>query len=394
MADPRLTTELETLELTDNRMAPFWADNLFWSSLLVRLTALSYRRGADASEVAAIAASIRSGDTDQWHKAFTAAAADLQDAASDGPRPASARRDALWRASMYHRYATALMSPLDPRAVDALAARRAAFGAAADLHPPGIEPIEVPFGDDFLPGWLSHADRRDPASPAPLVIVIGGTDGSAEEMYFAVGQALTESGYSVLTLDGPGQGEALRRGITARADFAAVVAAVIDHVAARPDIDESRIGLVGHSLGGLYAVRAAAFEPRIRCLVVSSAPDTIGVFATPELVTEADDPVIHFLQTMFLAVTGSQTATEAAAKLAAFRLDDVANRIEMPLLALYGGDDAMADIAIGERLVAAAPAREKKLVVFPAGTPGSYHCQQDSLAAAELAVSSWLARHL
>ena len=87
MADPRLTSELERLELTDNRMAPFWAENPFWSSLLVRLTALTYRRGADVSEVAAIAASIRSGDADQWYKTFTAAAADLQAAASVGPRP-------------------------------------------------------------------------------------------------------------------------------------------------------------------------------------------------------------------------------------------------------------------------------------------------------------------
>jgi len=212
-------------------------------------------------------------------------------------------------------------------------------------------------------------------------------------MYFAVGAALTELGYTVLTFDGPGQGEALRRGLTARPDFGTVVTAIIDHIAARPDIDESRIGLVGHSLGGLYAARAAASEPRIRSTVISSAPEAVdGIFAGAELVSENDDPVVHFLQTMFLAVTGSETATEAAENLAPFRLDDVVRRIETPLLALYGGDDGMVDVSVGARLVEEVPTSDKKLVVFPSGTPGSYHCQQDSVAAAEPELTAWISR--
>lgn len=379
--------------MTDNRTGPFWADNPFWSSLLLRLSALTYRRGADLTEVSAIASSIDSGDKDQWFKAFTAAAEQLETAASDGHPPALTRRDALWRASMYHRYAGAVLSPLDPRAVDALAARRRAFGAAAALHPPGIESVEIELGDDLIPGWLSHGDRQDAKVPAPLVIVVGGTDGSAEEMYFAVGRALTELGYAVLTFDGPGQGEALRRGITARPDFETVVAAIIDQVAVRPDIDESRIGLVGHSLGGLYATRAAAFEPRIRSTVVSSAPEAVdGIFSGPELVSEADDPVLNFLQTMFLAVTGSETVPQAVDKLAQFRLGDNASKINTALLALYGGDDGMVDVSVGERLVAQVRASDKKFVVFPSGTPGSYHCQQDSVAAAELEFGAWISR--
>lgn len=379
--------------MTDNRTGPFWVDNPFWSSLLLRLSALTYRRGADLTEISSIASSIESGDKDQWFKAFTAAAEQLEHAASKDHLPEPIRRDSLWRASMYHRYAGALLSPLDPRAVDALAARRRTFGDAARLHPPGIESVEVPLGEDFLPGWLCHGDRRDPRVPAPLVIVIGGTDGSAEEMYFAVGNALTELGYTVLTFDGPGQGEALRRGITARPDFETVITTIIDHIAARPDIDESRIGLVGHSLGGLYATRAAGFEPRIRSAIISSAPDAVdGIFSGPELVSENDDPVVHFLQTMFLAVTGSETVSQAVDKLAEFRLGDSASKIDTPLLALYGGDDGMVDVSVGERLVAQVLADDKKLIVFPSGVPGSYHCQQDSVAAAEPALTAWISR--
>lgn len=379
--------------MTDNRTGPFWVDNPFWSSLLLRLSALTYRRGADLTEVSTIASSIESGDKDQWFTAFTAAAEQLANAAADDHLPEPIRRDSLWRASMYHRYAGALLSPLDPRAVDALAARRRAFGDATQLHPPGIESIELPLGEDFIPGWLCHGDRRDPNMAAPLIIVIGGTDGSAEEMYFAVGSALTELGYTVLTFDGPGQGEALRRGMTARPDFETVITAIIDHLAARPDIDESRIGLVGHSLGGLYAARAAALEPRIRSAVISSAPEAVdGIFTGPELVPESDDPVVHFLQTMFLAVTGSETAQQAVDKLASFRIDDVASTIDIPLLALYGGDDGMVDVGVGERILARVATADKKFVAFPSGTPGSHHCQQDSVAAAEPEFTAWISR--
>lgn len=379
--------------MTDNRTGPFWADNPFWSSLLLRLSALSYRRGADLTEVSAIASTIESGDKEQWYRAFTAAAERLEAAASDRDRPTLARRDVLWRATMYHRYAGALLSPLDPRASDAVAARRRAFGEAAALHPPGIEPVEVPYCGNLLPGWLCAGDRRDVQQPAPLVIVVGGTDGSAEEMYFAVGSALTEQGYTVLTFDGPGQGEALRRGITAQPDFESVISAVIDHVAARPDIDETRIGLVGHSLGGLYALRAAAFEPRLRSTVISSAPEALHeIFTGPDVVSESEDPVLNFLQTMFLAVTGSGTVPQAVDRLTEFQLGELPSKIDGPLLALYGGDDGMVDVGVGERLIAEAASSDKRLVVYPSGAPGSYHCQQDSPAAAELEVSSWIHR--
>jgi pimeloyl-ACP methyl ester carboxylesterase len=144
----------------------------------------------------------------------------------------------------------------------------------------------------------------------------------------------------------------------------------------------------------LYATRAAAFEPRIRSVVISSAPDAVaGLFSGAELVSEDDDSVVHFLQTMFLAVTGSETARQAADRLAPFAMhDDILTGIRIPLLALYGGDDGMVDAGVGERVIAQISSSDKKLVFFPSGTPGSHHCQQDSVAAAEPELSAWISR--
>ena len=49
-----------------------------------------------------------------------------------------------------------------------------------------------------------------------------------------------------------------------------------DLLAARPDVDADRLGLVGHDFGGMLAVLAAADEPRLRALVVVAATPRWG----------------------------------------------------------------------------------------------------------------------
>jgi 2,6-dihydroxypseudooxynicotine hydrolase len=50
------------------------------------------------------------------------------------------------------------------------------------------------------------------------------------------------------------------------------VSAVIDALADRSDVDLDRLGAVGVSLGGYYAPRAGAFEPRLKAVVGISGP--------------------------------------------------------------------------------------------------------------------------
>jgi alpha-beta hydrolase superfamily lysophospholipase len=53
------------------------------------------------------------------------------------------------------------------------------------------------------------------------------------------------------------------------------VKAVVDYAVSRDDVDVLRLALIGYSLGGLLAPRAAAFEPRIRACIAN--PPTIDV---------------------------------------------------------------------------------------------------------------------
>ena len=66
-------------------------------------------------------------------------------------------------------------------------------------------------------------------------------------------------GINILAIDGPGQGEALERGIYVNAtNHVKVATAAFNFLENRADVDDQRISLVGKSFGTFWAMRAAA----------------------------------------------------------------------------------------------------------------------------------------
>src|SRR5215475_12148101 len=147
----------------------------------------------------------------------------------------------------------------------------AAMSNAHRLLDPTAERVEIEFGGAAMVGNL-----RKPAGAGrpPLVLLIAGLDSTKEE-FFAVENVFLERGMATFSLDGPGQGET-GYALHIRPDFEAPVAAVLDVLCARDDLDGNRVGALGVSLGGYYAARAAAFEPRIKAVVISGGPYDYG----------------------------------------------------------------------------------------------------------------------
>jgi alpha-beta hydrolase superfamily lysophospholipase len=126
--------------------------------------------------------------------------------------------------------------------------------------------VEIAFDGVHLPGYF----LRPTATPEAraTVILIGGYDGTCEELYFLTGAAAIRRGYNVLAVDGPGQGSALiERGLTMRASWERVVGAMIDHLETRSDVDPARIAVIGLSLGAHLAPRAASGERRVAACI-------------------------------------------------------------------------------------------------------------------------------
>ncbi len=84
-----------------------------------------------------------------------------------------------------------------------------------------------------------------------------------EELYFFLAASACSRGYSVLTFDGPGQGAPLReQGLQFTPEWEKPTSAVLDAFLASHPRPE-KIVLIGLSMGGYLAPRAAAFESRI-----------------------------------------------------------------------------------------------------------------------------------
>jgi alpha-beta hydrolase superfamily lysophospholipase len=101
------------------------------------------------------------------------------------------------------------------------------------------------------------------------VLFHGGYDSTLEEDYFALAAGALRRGYNVIAFDGPGQGSTLReQGLHFRPDWEAVVTPVVDFALTVPEVDAERLVLIGMSLGGYLAARAAAFEHRLAATVL------------------------------------------------------------------------------------------------------------------------------
>ncbi|HEY2441364.1 MAG TPA: alpha/beta fold hydrolase [Solirubrobacteraceae bacterium] len=202
---------------------------------------------------------------------------------------------------------------------------------------------------------VANLRRPEGAAPAPLVVLIPGLDSTKEE-FFHWESVFLNRGMATLSLDGPGQGETgLHMNI--RPDYEIAVAAILDAVAERPELDHERIGAVGVSLGGHYVVRAAAYEPRIRALAGVSGPFDVAASwdSMPQLTRET---IVHH--------TGADGDVEARRRAHELTLDGVAERVGQPCLIVTGKLDRVIPWEETRRIAEAVPNAE--WVLYEDGT--------------------------
>jgi pimeloyl-ACP methyl ester carboxylesterase len=238
---------------------------------LLRVIGYAPYSGADVGECLATAERIKEGDFESWHREWLRTAERIRAIAEVAlaKQHLVSARQAFLRASSYYRTAEFFLhvDPGDPRILATWQLSRACFAAAARLFCPPVEPVEIPFENTTLPGYFYRPDET--GIPRPTLIFHGGFDSIVEELYFAGAAAAVRRGYNCLTFDGPGQGRVIReQKIPFRPDWETVVTPVVDYALARSDVDGDRLSLMGMSLGGYLAARAAAFEPRLTALIL------------------------------------------------------------------------------------------------------------------------------
>lgn len=244
--------------------------------------------------------------------------------------------EGLQRAGVYYHFASFLFThdqaQMKTAHMQGVACRQAAL---PHLRPPG-ERVEIPYQGKTLAGIL-----RKPAGieKPPVVVMAVGLDSTKEEGD-AYEAPFLARGIATLIFDGPGQGEG-QYDFAIRGDYEVPVQTVIDHVAARPDLDADRVGMWGVSLGGYYAPRAAAFDKRIKACIALGGPFDWGTSwdGLPELTREA-----------FRARSHSRTDEDARAVAATLSLEGIAHNITCPMFIVNGRLDRIVPAADAERL--------------------------------------------
>jgi pimeloyl-ACP methyl ester carboxylesterase len=103
------------------------------------------------------------------------------------------------------------------------------------------------------------------------------------KVFLVLADHLTRQGLAVLRYDKRGIGKSKGDGVAATSvDFASDAAAAVAYLRSRPDIDARRLGLIGHSEGGLVAPMVAAKDPNLAFIVLMAGPGVPGRELIPE----------------------------------------------------------------------------------------------------------------
>jgi hypothetical protein len=172
------------------------------------------------------------------------------------------------RAGNYYYSAERFIPPSEGKLAMYRKALRCYQGAMARLHP-DIERVGVPYEGKSLPAWFVKGRSQ---GPRPTVVLFDGMDNAKEMSVIFAGLDLAKRGISVLAIDGPGQSEALRlHNIPSRHDYEAAGRPAYDYVASRPEVDATRVAVMGYSFGGYHAPRICAFDKRYAACVCFGA---------------------------------------------------------------------------------------------------------------------------
>jgi dipeptidyl aminopeptidase/acylaminoacyl peptidase len=245
---------------------------------------------------------------------------------------------------------------------------RVSRGALASLHPARVS-VAAPVGlggvtsaafvtDDgiLIRGW--YVPSRNHAT-----VILGHGWGGQRGKLLPEARVLAAHGYGILAFDWRGHGESGGDGTTWGIEEQRDLAAALNFVTRRPEVDSTRIGALGFSMGGMIMLKAAENDPRLRAVVVEGA------------YTSLEDEVRHDHGRWGW---WSGTVSAWTLRLAGVRLDrerpiDALCRISpRPLLIIGSTADRDLPEEISRRMYAAA-CQPKELWMIEGATHMTYH---------------------
>jgi len=285
--------------------------------------------------------------------------------------------------------------------------------------------VHTPAGLTFT-GTLTLPSARRGRVPAVVTITGSGAEDRDERIsivegyrpFWQVADTLARRGIATLRLDDRGvNGSSAGPATATSADFADDIRAALAYLRTRPEIDGSRLALVGHSEGGMIAPMVAATDSSLRGIVLMAGPaytgrrildfqQRNGVMNAPGLTPAERTAAVE----RSAAATDSLIATNAWLRFfASYDPLPTARKVRVPVLILQGETDqqvtpeqadtlAAAFRAGGDRDVTVRkfPVTDHLFVADSVGNPARYGALSTRTVRPEVlgAIADWLVAHL
>ncbi|MCC7079280.1 MAG: prolyl oligopeptidase family serine peptidase [Burkholderiales bacterium] len=373
-------------------------DNFKYSNATLVCKGLAPYGAVSIGEIDAITDRIaaRGDDPDAWLEAWSAMAHKLEaqaDAAAAAGRDHTAGNLFL-RAGFYHYTGERFIAPGEEKRRHYMKSLRCCQEGLRRRYP-AIEFVEVPYEGKTLPAYFLKAQGA--STPAPTVVVFDGMDNCKEMSILFCGLELSARGMNVLSIDGPGQGEALRaRGIHSRYDYEVAGTAAYEYICRRPEVDPRRVAVMGYSFGGYQVPRICAFEQRYAAGVAFGAMhwDIAAWVAQIYRDNRADPKGSFSTPFQFQWVVGAKSEQEALEIAAKFSLEGIAQRVSCPFLTLHGEEDRVVRVDSAHKLHAALGTARKTLKIFTRDEGAAEHVQVDDRQRGVDYIGDWLAENM
>jgi pimeloyl-ACP methyl ester carboxylesterase len=279
------------------------------------------------------------------------------------------------------------------------------FRAAEFFMPPG-DPRKMPLRRRLLPmlraaNGVHESARREVLYQNARLPVWD---------FFPAFTQLGRQGWHVVAFDGPGQGTVLHdQQVPFTPHWHGPVGAVLDA------LNLNDVTVVGISLGGCLALRAAAFEPRIRRVVafdVLADLHRVTLYQQPKAIAAGLEVLLalgarsiinrgaksvarnnlqqQWMQTQGMLAFGAPTTARAIEAARAYHTRDISHLVTQDVLLMAGEDDHFIPIdqlGMQDRLLTST--RSTTLRVFTRAEQAQAHCQVGNLPLAVRVMSDW-----
>ncbi len=304
----------------------------------------------------------------------------------------------LINAAFYYRAAEFFLAPSDPDKLVVYDKFSELFYSV--FQDDQVTRSTIPYENGFLPVLHFNPDMSK-----GVIVIHGGLDSFIEEFY-TVALYLMKNRYEVIMFEGPGQGAALRKhNLFMTYQWEKPVRTILDSF----QVDD--VTLIGISLGGYLAPRAAAFEERINRVIAYDVyvydhfnkSGFVGklltkiFFKTPSLYNRLvysitmKSLIANWVINQWMYITNKNSPAEWGKQLINYSVANIASQITQDVLLLAGKEDHMVPLKnYNLYMKGLTNARSVSGRVFTKEEHGQNHCQVGNIKLVIDEILDWI----